>query len=150
MVLQSILLLLTGAVLAYASHYDIKNREIQLYTILLIGFLGFLFFVASSGSIFSLIYAEIAITMIFFIPAVIGMGWGDMLLFWSMGFFFAEGLNVFLICFFIAAVFLTYYYVKKEGVLKNKEKMKNFYFPLIPAIFTGFICLVVFRIYLFF
>lgn len=138
--IQIILLLLTGIVLSYAAYHDIKHREITLYTLLSIASIGFFFFICTKTPLINLIYAEIIITMIFLIPTISGMGLGDMLLFWSLGFYFinTELLNIFLISLFISAIILTLYYIFKEDMLRKKNKFKDFYFPLIPAILTGF------------
>ena len=141
MILEVILLLLTGGVMVYAAHYDIKNHEIQLSTIISIAILGFLFFILSGASLFDLIYAEIIITIIYLIPAMLGMGFGDMLLFWGLGFFLIDQLyiNSFLLGFFVSAIILTIYQVDKYGLWKNKNRLQSIEFPLVPAILSGFV-----------
>lgn len=141
MILEAILLAITCGVMGYAAQHDIKYREIRLYTLIAIAVLGFMFFIVTSQNVLLLLYAELAFTMIFLIPAIFGMGWGDMLLFWSLGFFFTDSsnLHIFLLFSFITAGIMTVYYIKKDGLLQDKEKFKSIHFPLIPAVFIGFI-----------
>jgi len=140
MVFQAIILLLTGGILLYAADYDLKNREIQLSTLILISILGFLYFINSDMSLINLIYAEIVLTMLFLIPTILGMGLGDMLLFWGLGFYFTNpnSLHTFLFGFFIAAAILTMYYIYNELQHGKRTNIKKIQFPLIPAILCGF------------
>ena len=141
MIFETILLLLTGGILVYAALYDIKKHEIQLSTIIFVAVIGFLFFIFSGASFYNLVYAEIVISMIYLVPALLGMGFGDMLLFWGLGFFLIDHLYIhcFLLGFFVAAIVLTAYQIDRYGLWKNKSRLQSIEFPLVPAILAGFL-----------
>lgn len=145
-ILSLLLLTTTNITLIYAAKHDIKHQEINLKTLLIILTIGITYTITTENTINNLLTIQTTITIIYIIPTIMGMGWGDMYLLWTIGFYIpnTDQLKIFLAAFLIAATILTTYYITKK---KTKEqKLKNYYFPLIPAITTAFIILTITQI----
>jgi Flp pilus assembly protein protease CpaA len=138
---NAILLILTGVVLLYASWFDIRNKLIQPQIIVFVMILGLLYYFLSSGTLAFLISNFFILTFIFLIPAIFGMGWGDMYLIWSLGLFFGQegDANVFLAGFIVSAIIWTVFWVDRYGLWFRKKDLITFEYPFVPPIAVGFI-----------